>query len=149
MMNENEMYLLCQALRRVLRDSPELRQSKYLVQKHPMAGFSYVASEALYHLGAREAGFIPVTLRVGDDVHWYLRHPDGRLLDPTADQFREHPPSLLERRSARGRGFLTRHPSKRCRIALERLDEMRRATPPGTTRDALNVAMEHHERRTT
>ena len=81
-------------------------------------GNCYVASEALYHLlGGRAAGWKPATVRHEGAVHWYLVHASGLVLDPTAAQFRRPPP--YER--GRGRGFLTRHPSKRARLLMDSL----------------------------
>jgi len=78
-------------------------------------GNCYVTSEALYHLlGGKGAGWRPETLRHEGDVHWYLRHSDGRVLDATAWQF-VNPPDYSK---GRGRGFLTRGPSKRARAMM-------------------------------
>ncbi len=81
---------------------------------HPLAGHCYVASEALYHAGAREAGYRPRSMRVGAVVHWFLADRSGRILDPTAAQF----PEPLDYTQGRGRGFLTREPSRRARVVL-------------------------------
>ena len=80
-----------------------------------MRGNCYVTCEALYHLiGGRAAGWKPATVRHEGDVHWFLRHESGLVLDPTADQFNEEPPYA----QARGRGFLTKKPSKRARALM-------------------------------
>jgi hypothetical protein len=68
-------------------------------------------------LGGKRSGWTPTTLRVGDEVHWFLRHrKTGEVIDPTAGQFA----CELEYGQGRGRGFPTpRHgarqppPSKR------------------------------------
>lgn len=84
-----------------------------------MRGNCYVASEALYHLlGGRRAGYKPMTVRHEGDVHWFLVHvPTGLVLDPTVSQF-QSPPDYTK---ARGRGFLTRTPSRRAREMMGRL----------------------------
>lgn len=93
-------------LRRIYKDLPN---------RHPLAGHCYVAAEALYHLGAREAGYRPETLLWEGFVHWRLRNlASGLLLDPTAAQFYAAPPVDL----GRGRGFLTREPSGRARLII-------------------------------
>ncbi len=79
-------------------------------------GNCYVTCEALYHLlGGKAAGYKPMTVRHEGDVHWYLMiepFPDVFVtLDPTAAQFKTPPPYEL----GRGRGFLTKKPSKRAR----------------------------------
>lgn len=82
-------------------------------------GNCYVASEALYHLlGGKRAGWTPKRVRFAGDVHWFLQHRSGMVLDVTRAQFgRVRPP--YER--ARGGGFLTRRPSRRARKLMERM----------------------------
>jgi len=81
-------------------------------------GNCYVTSEALYHLlGGKEAGWTPMNLRHEGDSHWFLRHSSGLMLDPTSPQFAT-PPDYSK---ARGRGFLTRRPSKRAQQLMARL----------------------------
>jgi hypothetical protein len=105
-------------LRAVLTD--DLRRSPWRGSPNPMAGHCYVASEALFHLlGGKMSGWTPQTMTVNDVVHWFLRHEDGRILDPTFDQF-DHP---LDYDEGRGRGFLTRQPSKRAAEAIRRFLE--------------------------
>lgn len=73
-------------------------------------GNCYAASEALYHLlGGRAAGWTPMQTRHEGDTHWFLRHASGLILDPTVSQFATTP----DYTRARGRGFLTRQPSRR------------------------------------
>lgn len=90
-------------------------------------GNCYATCEAIFHmLGGKARGWIPHTVRHEGDVHWYLvkRHwyptPSGarhfdQILDPTAAQFKTAPP--YER--GRGRGFLTKVPSRRARELIE------------------------------
>jgi len=87
---------------------------------HPMAGHCYVASEALYHLlGGSSSGYTPTSLRVGDSIHWWLTGPKGEVLDPTADQFTEP----VQYDQGRGRGFLTKQPSRRAAVVIRRARE--------------------------
>jgi len=98
-----------------------------LIEATPRRGNCYVTCEALYHLlGGAGSGWTPATLRHEGDVHWFLRRERPMfngigggwlVLDPTAQQFTETPPYHL----ARGRGFLTREPSKRAREMMERM----------------------------
>lgn len=89
-----------------------------------MRGNCYVTCEALYHLlGGKESGWKPATIRHEGDTHWFLRReddcaPDGYyILDPTAVQFKIMPPY----RQARGRGFLTKKPSRRAKELMQKL----------------------------
>jgi hypothetical protein len=82
-------------------------------------GHCYVASEVLYHLlGGKEAGLKPMNMRVDGVSHWFLKWGDV-ILDPTVDQFKVVP----DYRSARGRGFLTKEPSRRAQAILDGLVE--------------------------
>lgn len=89
------------------------------------AGQCYAASEALYHLlGRKAAGLTPMCLRLVDGsspwrCHWFLVTADGQILDPTREQFSERPAYEL----ARGKGFLTKHPSGRARRIMETIEE--------------------------
>ena len=77
-----------------------------------MRGNCYVTSEALFHLlGGAAAGWKPMSMRHEGDTHWFLKHADGRILDATVSQFKKVPDYNL----ARGKGFLTRLPSRRAR----------------------------------
>jgi hypothetical protein len=78
-----------------------------------------VASEAFYHLvGGKAAGYKPMTVKHEGTTHWYLLGPDG-VVDLTAEQFDTPVPYD----QGRGRGFLTRKPSKRAQILMERAEE--------------------------
>lgn len=94
----------------------DLRQPRYRGHPNPLRGHCYVAAEALYHL----VGGRPHSLRMGDEVHWYLVL-DGRVIDPTVSQFK----SLPDYSSGRGRGFLTKQPSRRAQKVLDRISEKR------------------------
>lgn len=105
-----------------------------------VAGQCYPAAEALYHLlGGKEAGLKPVVWRYADmradgsvhgfPTHWFLGRADGSVgrflttvLDPTAAQFGGSV-TLGHYRCGRGCGFLTREPSKRARLILDRLED--------------------------
>ena len=84
---------------------------------HRLAGHCYVASEALYHLGARDAGYRPHRMQVGGVTHWWLERRDGARIDATAEQF----PFRIDYTQGRCAGFLTREPSKRARTLMERV----------------------------
>ncbi len=101
--------LLSQAERRRLKpDSP------------PSTGHCYAASEALYHmLGGKKAGLKAMVARVRGRTHWWLVMKDGRILDPTYDQFKQAFPY----EKGHGTGFLTKRPSKRAREIINRLKD--------------------------
>lgn len=81
----------------------------------PSWGCCYIASEAVREILGRDL-YTPHSVKVTGDVHWYLVHKEtGAIVDPTADQFDTAP----DYASGRGRGFLTKEPSKRARAILE------------------------------
>ena len=112
--------------------TPDLLAGEYraCAGQHPMAGHCSVATEALYFtLGGKTAGYTPMNVRHEGVSHWYLRTPDGRYLDPTADQF----DTPVDYASGRGRGFPTPRqghaeppPSKRAATLLQRLGARKR-----------------------
>lgn len=96
-----------------------LRKPQYRSSPNPLTGHCYVASEALWHLmGGHESGWVPQNVKHEGDQHWYLRHSKtGEILDPTAGQFRTPVPY----HQGRGRGFLTKEPSKRAAELISRI----------------------------
>lgn len=98
--------------------SEELRKKPYRNHPNPMAGHCYVASEVLYHgLGGKEAGWTPQTIQHEGGPHWYLKNASGVIIDPTADQFETPVPY----EQGRGCGFLTKLPSARSQVVIDRL----------------------------
>lgn len=103
--------------------SPDLLSKTYrsCANDHPVAGHCYAAAEALFHaLGGKAAG---LTARVARDpdggTHWWLSAANGDVLDPTREQYTalgKQPPY----EAGRNVGFLTREPSRRARVILQR-----------------------------
>ena len=95
--------------------SDDLRRAPWKGCPNPLTGHCYVASEALFHLlGGKLAGWTPCFLRHEGQPHWFLRHVDGQVLDPTAGQFTATPDYSL----GTGKGFLTRSPSRRAQQVI-------------------------------
>lgn len=77
----------------------------------------YPAAEVVYHAGGgKRAGLTPVQQRHEGRSHWWVRGPEGEVLDPTAGQFRRRVPYD----QGRGRGFLTKKPSGRARALAKK-----------------------------
>lgn len=107
---------LVKSVRSVLTD--DLRNAPYKGSCNPMTGHCYVASEALYHaMGGAAAGLKPMFVKHEGSPHWFLKTKDGGIIDPTADQFKTPVPYHL----GKGKGFLTKQPSKRAREVLDRV----------------------------
>ena len=106
--------------------SPELLKSEYRGSDNNnlLFGHCYVATETLYHLMNSDA----VKPCCGRDsngvVHWWLQYrKSGKRIDPTADQYYsvgEIPPYKF----GRGSGFLTKEPSKRSRVVMNRVQSL-------------------------
>jgi hypothetical protein len=95
----------------------DLLKPKYRGKPDPMAGHCYVASEVLrYLLGDK---WLSMFIKHEDDSHWFLRHSEtGEVLDMTESQFETPVPHASGRRQA----FLTKKPSKRARIVIDRIE---------------------------
>ena len=110
----------------VLEDhlSDDLRQPQYRGHPNPLRGHCYVMSEAFFYiLGGKSQGWKPATCNVLCDgkrvVHWFLFHERNRVIcDPTRQQFTEE--EFVPYAYGRGRGFLTKKPSKRTRELIRR-----------------------------
>lgn len=104
-------------------------------KENPLFGHCYVACESLYHI-IRDPDFKDFLPRHnllkykphrGRDenniTHWWLQNDKDEILDPTKEQYTscgKTPPYL----NGRGGAFLTKNPSKRALIVIERVREM-------------------------
>ncbi len=105
-------------LYRALRKSDDLRLPKYRGHKNVYKGHCYISSEALFFfLGGKKAGYTPHVMRVGKDTHWFLVDKQGKVYDPTYRQFKQRP----DYSKGRACGFLTKQPSKRAVLLMERM----------------------------
>lgn len=111
----NRLERLCIAVRQALTD--DLRRSPWRGHSNRMAGHCYVASEALWHLlGGPESGWTPQFVRHEGQPHWYLRRY-AVIIDLTASQFVTAPAYHL----GKGKGFLTKAPSRRAATVIQRV----------------------------
>jgi hypothetical protein len=83
-------------------------------------GHCYVASEAYYHIMGYQYGFRPHQMKVDGVSHWWLQDGDGEIIDITEDQFVGVKVNYWSD-DARCRGFLTKGPSKRAQILIDRV----------------------------
>lgn len=109
---------LVAAVRAVLTEDLLTPAYRRQPDRRPTSGHCYAASEALYHAaGGKAAGWTPARIRHEGSSHWFLRGPDGQVVDATADQFGSPVPYA----QGVGCGFLTREPSRRAAEILRRL----------------------------
>ena len=112
--------------------SPDLLHPRYKNQTHPLAGHCYIVAEALRELLGDE--WKPQFLKHEGASHWFLRHrKTGEVLDPTGVQFETPVPY----QDAKGKGFLTKEPSKRARKLLERVRRKMVKEKYGTNRQRV------------
>ncbi len=103
--------------------SPDLLKTEYRVanENNPMFGHCYVATETLYHL--MDSDDVKPCCGRDDDgiVHWWLEYrKSGKRIDVTAEQYLsvgKVPPY----ENGRGSGFLTKEPSKRARLVMDKV----------------------------
>jgi len=102
----------------------DLRDNKYngnlwiAGRNNNMAGHCYVASEVFYHLmGGKKKGWKPMFIEHEGEPHWFIKSEDDDIVDVTADQFETKVPY----KKAIGKGFLTKEPSRRAQILIERV----------------------------
>jgi len=83
----------------------------------PLEGHCYVASETYFHLS--DEILKPKIVKHNKITHWYLESEDGEVIDLTVGQF-SSPPDYSK---GRGIGFLTKNPSKRSQILIQRINK--------------------------
>lgn len=112
---------LIKKIQRVL--TPDLLQPQWRGNPNPLAGHCYAASEALFHMiGGSAAGAKAHSAPCRGGVHWWIEQ-NGKKLDATAGQF--DPATLKEvYAQGRGRGFLTKQPSKRAQVIIDRVEKL-------------------------
>lgn len=118
-----ELYELIRRLQLAL--SPDLLKPEWRQRaenEHPTFGHCYTVTEALYHLYGKSRGYKPHVVQVPamDTTHWWLQNAKGDILDGTREQF-TFKNITIPYAEGRGSGFLTREPSKRCRILMDRI----------------------------
>jgi len=68
-------------------------------------------------VGGKAAGFKPMFIKHEGQPHWWIQSPRNKVIDITADQFLNPVPY----HRSRGKGFLTKIPSKRTQRLLSKL----------------------------
>lgn len=105
-------------IKKVLKESDDLRNIKWQGSSNYLAGHCYVASEVIYYLlGGKKNGWTPYTYKRYNIVHWWIQDKSGQIIDITAKQFNKPIPY----HKGRGRGFLTKRLSKRAKQLLQRI----------------------------
>jgi len=112
MINQDKLYA---ALRVMGKKHLKPLYRDYWTPEHPTTGYCYVVAEVAYHYLAPK-GSKPYVMHTGErETHWFLRAPNGVVIDLTADQF----DTLPDYKQGRRANFLTPKPSKRPKILAE------------------------------
>lgn len=99
-----------------------LRSKLYVLSIDASHSWLFVASECFYHLaGGKEAGFKPMHIKHEGVSHWWVQGPKGEVIDITAAQFK----TAVIYENSRGKGFLTRNPSKRAQRLIDLVNSER------------------------
>ena len=106
------------ALRRMGRTHLRPQYKDRWSPERPTTGYCYVVAEVVYHYLAPK-GYRPYVMNTGaNDKHWFLKSPDGRVIDITDDQFDYE----LDYSQGKPQNFMTREISERGRILADLLD---------------------------
>jgi len=97
--------------------SDDLLKNEYknLDGKNKYTGHCYVASETYYHLSNEELSVYHI--KHEGSTHWFLKNDKSEIIDLTASQFKTNVPYDRAKRGF----FLTKKPSKRCQILIDRV----------------------------
>jgi hypothetical protein len=102
--------------------SDDLLKPKYrkLVNRNKYTGHCYVATETLYHLldDSIKLSYTPAILKLPNGTHWFLKN---KLTDEIIDITKEQFDFILDYSNARNAAFLTKIPSKRSQILIDRI----------------------------
>lgn len=121
--NENEIIKKIQSV--LSEDLLKSDWKKKISDKdHITKGHCYAATEALYYLlGGKDSGYIPQHGRTEEGTHWWLKNKNGKILDPTAEQFYHIGMNPPYNKGIDG-GFLTNYPSKRSQEIINRVNNI-------------------------
>jgi hypothetical protein len=111
----------------------EIRHERLSREARRVRGHCYVATEAAYHLFGKDLGYVPERVRCADgDTRWWLRNKQtNHIIDPTV----EETDGKFDYRCGKPGGFLTREPSGRCRLLMQRVLDAAGQAKPNPLRD--------------
>lgn len=104
--------------------SDDLLSDEYrkLLNRNKYTGHCYVATEVMYYLMDEKikSEYVPSTLKVNNITHWFLKNKiNGHIIDITKKQFNFN----LDYTKSINKGFLTKFPSKRALILINKINE--------------------------
>ena len=103
---------LYDALREMGRKNLKPQYRDQWTPERPTTGYCYVVAEVVYHYLAPE-GSRPYVMKIGEnETHWFIKDPNDRVIDLTADQFDK----TIDYSQGKPMNFLTKKISKRGKI---------------------------------
>ena len=77
------------ALRRMGKKYLKPQYKDQWTPERPTTGYCYVVAEVVYHYLAPK-GSRPYVMKTSEnETHWFIKDPEGRVIDLTEDQFEE------------------------------------------------------------
>tara|TARA_R110002020_G_scaffold253889_1_gene467503 strand:- start:47 stop:1324 length:1278 start_codon:yes stop_codon:yes gene_type:complete len=98
-----------------LSDDLLKKEYKNIKNKNKYFGHCYVASECLYHLSNKDLKVY--NIKHENSSHWFLKDKKDNIIDLTSEQFQ----TLVPYKNARRMFFLTKKPSKRAKILINKV----------------------------
>ena len=86
--------------------------------EHPTTGYCYVVAEVIYHYCAPKGSRSYVMKTGENETHWFIKAPDGNIIDLTVDQFDDE---LVDYEKGKPQNFQTKQISKRGKILADLL----------------------------
>jgi hypothetical protein len=124
---------------------------KNLSFKPKGVGHCYIGAEAAFHLlGGRKQKIQSFVIThkwwqqglAPGETHWFLKNKNGQIIDPTKNQFGK---LKINYDAGKACGFLTKQPSKRCKILIERvLLKLNKKTPTINGWSQKNYLLNQH-----
>lgn len=109
---QQHLYETCDWLNKQFKENPDVVT---MLSRYGYSAPCYPAAEALYHTYKDYIHIKPMYMKVDGISHWFLKGVnDGNIYDPTSYQF-VIKPNYSE---AKGKGFLTKRPSKRAVLIM-------------------------------
>jgi hypothetical protein len=115
MIDKEKLY---NALRQMGKKHLKPQYKNQWTPERPTTGYCYVVAEVVYHYLAPK-GSRPYFMKTGvNETHWFIKDPDGKVIDLTADQFDDE---LLDYEKGKTQNFQTPQISKRGKILADLL----------------------------
>ena len=104
--------------------TPKNRKRKLIEKHHKLWGHDYASTEAFYHLMGGSDFYTPMVIKVNGDTYWYVRNNDTKAYLYICDKELKDTKLNIDFSKGHGCGFLTKKPSKRTQIILNKVYQL-------------------------